>query len=226
MVDLQNVTVKYGNNVVYQNFSFTFKKGVNVVLGKSGCGKTTLLKTIAQLVDYSGKCQADGKIAVVFQRPCLAPVSVMQNVKLVSDANENQLCEILRQAEILHKRNENAAKLSGGEQQRVALARMFAAQGEVLLLDEPFSNLDYGAKTSLRRTFLNMTDGDKTVIFVTHDIEDAVAVADRVYLLEGNPCQISFVAQPQTPARLRDEFGDESNVLRQTLHNLFNGAKC
>ncbi len=220
MVKLTNLSVKYGENVVYDGFNFQFPRGINVVLGKSGCGKTTLLRVVAGLLPYSGECQTDGKTVMVFQRPSLAPVSVFNNVKMVADSSDEEIENALQKAEILQKRNQNARSLSGGEQQRVALARMFAAKGDVLLLDEPFSNLDYGTKASLRNTFLNMVQ-DQTVIFVTHDVEDAVAVADRIYFLDGRPCQITQVADLSQSRGNRNEFDQESNDLRKKLHDLF-----
>lgn len=220
MVKLTNLSVNYGENVVYDDFNCEFPSGINVVLGKSGCGKTTLLRVVAGLLPHGGRCQTDGKIAMVFQRPSLSPVSVFNNVKMVTDGTDEEVDNALQKAEIFQKRNQNARKLSGGEQQRVALARMLAAKGKILLLDEPFSNLDYGTKASLRRTFLNMVT-DETVIFVTHDVEDAVAVADRIYLLDGHPCKLTLIATPSQNRASRNEFDEESNALRQKLHDLF-----
>lgn len=221
MVELKNLSVSYGENVVYQNFNCQFPEGVNVVLGKSGCGKTTLLRVIAGLLQHGGECVAEGPVAMVFQRPALAPVSVFNNVKMVTNASDEEIMQALQKAEIAQKRNQNACSLSGGEQQRVALARMFVAGGNVLLLDEPFSNLDYGTKIALRNVFLNMVQPHQTVIFVTHDIEDAVAVADRIYFAEGKPSTLSLVAELPRNARDRDEFDEESNKLRSKLHKLF-----
>lgn len=224
MIELKNLSVSYDENVVYQNFNCQFDEGINVVLGKSGCGKTTLLRVIAGLLPHSGECVVDGPVAMVFQRPALAPVSVFNNVKMVADVSDDEIMQALQKAEIASKCNQNARRLSGGEQQRVALARMFAAGGNVLLLDEPFSNLDYGTKIALRKVFLNMVQPHQTVVFVTHDTEDAVAVADKIYFMDGKPGTLSLVAELPHTARERNEFDEESNLLRRKLHQLFCNA--
>lgn len=221
MVTIQNLCVNYGDNVVYQNFNFVFPKAVNVILGKSGCGKTTLLKAIAGLVAHSGQCQFEGNCAMVFQSPCLAPTTVINNVRMVCD-DAQRVQQALQLAEIANKANCRAHNLSGGEQQRVSLARMFAAGGQVMLLDEPFSNLDYGTKASLRHTLLRLV-ADKTVLFVTHDVEDAIAVADNIYLLQGSPCTLQQLPCPQGQAAQRNLFSPHNNQLRNTLHNALCG---
>lgn len=224
MITLSDITVSYGKNTVYQNFSHTFDKGVNVVLGKSGCGKTTLLNVIAHLVPFAGECDAGGKSAVVFQQPSLAPVSVKNNVDLVLPRGDNseKISHYLQLAQIDDKQSQNALTLSGGEQQRVSLARAFAAETPVLLLDEPFSGLDYGVKAQLRLTLNTLlADSDKTVVLVTHDIDDALSLADRIYFLRGRPCEISLVAELSVSRSKRSEFDEQTTVLKKQLQELF-----
>lgn len=222
MIKLNNVSVNYGKNAVYQDFCFEFGEGVNVVLGPSGSGKTTLLNVIANLVDYTGECASD-KAAVVFQTPCLSPVTVYNNVRMVvAEKNcQQQIDDVLKLTEIYEKRNSKAHELSGGEQQRVALARAFAANRPVLLLDEPFQSLDYGIKKKLEITLSTLLDNYcKTVLLVTHDVDEAIALADKVYLLSGKPCKLSQVAEITTARSLRDEYSTENIVLRKQLQML------
>lgn len=223
MIELNNITVAYGKNIVYRNFSHTFDSGVNVVLGKSGCGKTTLLNVISGLVPFSGERRVDGKIAVVFQQPSLAPVSVWNNVNLVVPRGDNveKIERALRMARIFEKKDRNALSLSGGEQQRVSLARAFATDAQILLLDEPFSNLDYGVRTELCKTLDDMLCvAPKTVVYVTHDIDDALATADRIFLAAGSPCTLALVAEISTPRCSRDEFSPDAAALKQKLRQL------
>ncbi|MCM1289922.1 MAG: ABC transporter ATP-binding protein [Corallococcus sp.] len=223
MITLQNVSVNYGDNVVYENFSYSFGEGVNVVLGKSGCGKTTLLNVIAGLVDYDGDCRKDGQAALVFQNPCLAPVSVWKNVDLVlpKGGNARDIESALAMTELLDKRNRYAPRLSGGEQQRVSLARAFASGRNVLLMDEPFSNLDYGTKFQLRIVLDKMLSVvQKTVLFVTHDIDDAIALADRIYVLQGRPATMTLEAEINAPRSERRDTDAQSLQIRSQLQTL------
>lgn len=226
MIELQNISVCYGKNIVYKNFSGVFNDGVNVVLGKSGCGKTTLLKVIASLIPHEGTCKTVGKAAVVFQQPSLAPVSAYKNVDLVLPRGDNseKIQKYLELAEIADKSQNNVLYLSGGERQRVSLARAFAAEREILLLDEPFSNLDYGVKVRLRSTLDKMiSESDGTILLFTHDIDDALALADNVFLLEGKPAELRFVVSISEPRSARSEFGEATIALKKQLQTLLLG---
>ena len=228
MIKLENVSVKYGNNAVYENFTFSFPRGVNVILGKSGCGKTTLINVVANLIEYSGKCQAKGEVARVFQQPCLAPVSVKSNIDLVLPKNNNieQVRKVLELAQISHKQDVNVQKMSGGEQQRVALARAFVVNRPILLLDEPFEGLDYGTKKQLQNVLCEMLQHDtqrsdgKCVLLVTHDIDEALALADRIYLLHEKPCQLDLIEAIDIPRNERDQFAKETLRLKAKLQRL------
>lgn len=223
MITLNNISVKYGDNVVYNNFNFSFPAGVNVIVGKSGCGKTTLVNVLANLVEYAGTCQTQGDVAVVFQEPCLAPVSVKRNIDLVlpKKYQAQQVEQILELAQIAHKKDVNAQNLSGGEQQRVALARAFAVNRPVLLMDEPFEGLDYGTKKQLQTVLGNMLQhSEKTALLVTHDIDEALALADRIYLLRDKPCQLDLVAEIDIPRNERDEFAAATLRLKAKLQQL------
>lgn len=228
MIDLKTVTVRYGENTVYEEFNFTFQKGVNVVLGRSGCGKTTLLNVVADLVKYDGECVKDGGVALVFQEPCLAPVSVWKNVDLVlpKSGNANSIEQTLQAVGLSDKRNQKATTLSGGEQQRVSLARAFAANREILLMDEPFSNLDYGVKVQLRKVLDDLlVAAPKTVLFVTHDIDDAVMLADRIYLLDGRPAKLTQVAEIDVPRSARTDTDTQSLEIKKLLQQLLSNTQ-
>ena len=221
MINLKDISVKYGDNVIYSDFSFIFHEGVNVILGKSGSGKTTLLNVIANLVEHGGECDAD-KVAIVFQTPCLSPVSVKNNVKLVVNGNnESKIDEVLKIAQIYDLRDKKATQLSGGEQQRVSLAMAFASDAPVLLLDEPFKSLDYGTRSKLYQTLNNLlVNFNKTVLLVTHDVDDALTLADRIYLLQDRPCTLQQVSELNTAREQRNEYSDEALTLRKRLQKL------
>ncbi|MCH5152689.1 MAG: ABC transporter ATP-binding protein [Clostridiales bacterium] len=219
MIKLADISVSYGDNTIYDNFSCEFGKGVNVVVGQSGSGKTTLLSVIANLVEYSGSCQSD-KVAMVFQTPSLAPISVYNNVLAVIDGKtgREQIENVLKLAQIFELKDKKSTTLSGGEQQRVALARAFAANRSVLLLDEPFHSLDYGIRCKLYDTLHTLLKNyDKTVVLVTHDIDEALALADNIYLLANRPASLTHVAELTTPREQRSPYSDETIALRKQL---------
>lgn len=219
---LKNICLSYGQNVVYSGFNAVLGRGINVILGKSGSGKTSLLNVIAGLVKFDGDCIAE-KPAIVFSEPTLAPVSAENNVKLVLGKNcDKQAEDALKLADIYDKRKQNAQTLSDGEKQRVALARAFASGRQLMLLDEPFSRLDYGVKRKLYETLTNyLQSADVTAIIVTHDVDEALTVADRIYYLDGRPCQMKLVAELDTAQNERDIYDSKHNLIRKQLQDLF-----
>jgi NitT/TauT family transport system ATP-binding protein len=225
---LHNVTVNYGGAPVLDGFSCTFGGGVNVILGKSGVGKTTLLKTIAGLLPHSGEVTS-AKVSYVFQESRLVDnVAVRGNLELVlygvmASAAERQklIDEYLEIAEITHLATKYPHQLSGGEAQRVSLVRGFIYPSEVLLLDEPFQSLDVGVKRRLMDVFARLNQNSRrTVLYVTHDIDEALAVADNVYILHSTPAKIQHIAQISDPYDQRDVISDYTALKKQLLQLL------
>ena len=222
MIRLNDITVSYGDNLIYDHFNFEFQQGVNVVVGQSGSGKTTLLNVIARLIPYSGNCTAD-KVAMVFQSPTLAPVSVYNNILAVADdkTSREHIENILKLSQIFDLKDRRATTLSGGEQQRVSLARAFAVNRPVLLMDEPFNSLDYGIKHKLYDTLQSLlANYGKTVVLVTHDIDEALALADNIYLLANRPATLTHIAEITTPYTERSEYSEQTIALRKQLQYL------
>jgi NitT/TauT family transport system ATP-binding protein len=227
-VAIQNLHIAYGNNVIYNNFSHTFDGNkVHVILGKSGCGKTTLLNAIANFVNYDGAINC-GKLSYVFQQPRLAHTTVFGNVEMallnvIKDKTEraNVVQKYLNLAELAPLSDSFVTKLSGGEQQRVSLARAFAFPSDVLLMDEPFKSLDLGIRKTLYKTLDNLlTQNPRTTILVTHDVDEALALADTIYILQDRPCMLTPICQIDTPRAKRDLYSNELLNLRQTLEKL------
>lgn len=223
MIELSKLRVAYGDNVIYDGLDFLFPTGVNVILGASGSGKTTLLRAVCGLAEYGGEIKCD-PVATVFQEPCLAPVSVLSNVMAVlrgKDAKQRAM-DMLKMCRIDDKANKRATRLSGGEKQRVSLARAFATDRSVLLLDEPFQSLDIGVKRQLYRTLDQLLAAyAKTAVLVTHDADEALLLADRIYVLEGHPAKLSLFAEIDAPRAERDEFSPQFTQLRMRLHDKF-----
>ena len=227
-VKIQNLHLAYNSNVIYNHFSRTFEAGkVHVILGKSGCGKTSLLNAIANFVKFDGQIDC-GKLSYVFQQPRLAHTTVFNNVQMVllseiadKSLRQQMVQNCLTLAEIAHLSDSLTTKLSGGEQQRVSLARAFAYPSQVLLMDEPFKSLDLGIRKTLYKTLDNLlTQNPRTTILVTHDIDEALALADQVYLLQDRPCELVEICHIDTPRKERDLYADDMLKLRMTLEKL------
>ena len=188
MIKLKNVTKKYGDKTVYDNFSFAFDEDrITAFLGESGAGKTTLLNIIAGLTDYDGEVVKDGDVSFVFQTDRLVKnLTVKENLKLVlKNATEKDILDALDSVGLSAAIDLYPKELSAGMARRVAILRAFLYPCKILLMDEPFINLDVSLKFSLINTVKKMQGKTpKTVVFVTHDIKEAVTLADRIVLLK------------------------------------------
>lgn len=189
MIKITNLTKKYGDNVIYQNFDMSIEKcKVTVILGESGSGKTTLLNVLAGLTDYDGKVEGvNEKPSIVFQSDrLLKNLSVKDNIKLVSpNLTDEQILQGLKDVGLENYADSYPKVLSGGMSRRVALLRAFNYNSNVLLMDEPFSSLDLAWKIRLINGIkAEQSSSPKTVVIITHDIKEAVLVADRIVVLE------------------------------------------
>jgi NitT/TauT family transport system ATP-binding protein len=196
------------------------------LVGPSGCGKTTLLNIIAGLdKDYDGEIRvgqqhAEPKIGYVFQNPRLLPWrTVRENIELALDAQLStgvidDLLEIMQLTAAQHSYPE---RLSLGMSRRVAIIRAFAVDPDVLLMDEPFVSLDAPTARLVRELLLNLwQQRPHTVLFVTHDLREAIALADRLIFLSASPMQlVSEVTVPIARTQRHDELAIEA--FRQQL---------
>ena len=198
----------YPNNasVVLKDIAFTAKPGEFVaIIGPSGSGKTTLLNTLSGLENATGQkllCNAksindakDYQLGYVFQQPRLMPwLTVNQNIQLVLPKTQTQAHKIetlLTQVGLAGKGNYYPKQLSGGMQRRVAIARAFAVNPELILLDEPFNSLDAPTAAKLRLLLVNLCKScNSTVVFVTHDLSEAIYLADRIIFMSNSPSSI------------------------------------
>jgi ABC-type nitrate/sulfonate/bicarbonate transport system ATPase subunit len=173
------------------------------LVGPSGCGKSTLLNIVGGLdPDFVGEVRVDGAapgpgIGFMFQSPRLMPwLSVLDNVRLVLDgspAEEARARQLLAAMELSDVLAAYPGRLSGGMQRRVALARAFAVEPRLLLMDEPFVSLDAPTADRLRGMLIELQQRcGSTVLFVTHDLREALALADRVCFLSGSPGRIVY----------------------------------
>jgi len=205
------------------------------LIGRSGCGKSTLLHMLAGLLLPTEGCvrihghqvsKPSAKWNMMFQKPSLYPwMSVRENAELgLVFAGQRDAAKIDRLLELVglsDKADANVQSLSGGQQQRVALARSLATSPEVLLLDEPFSALDAFTRASLQDEVADIASReDLTMVIVTHDIDEAVAMADRVLIMSANPGRIVGELKVDLPLP-RNRASHEFSTQREALMNQF-----
>lgn len=254
-IKLKNITKKYGDVVAVNDVSLKFKRGELVAfLGPSGCGKTTLLRVLAGLIPHNeGEIYFNDKdisnwsaqrrnTAMVFQNYALFPhMSVEQNIAYGLKARKLSKTEIKRKVELALEMvrlkdygKRNIQQLSGGQKQRVALARALVVEPNVLLFDEPLSNLDEKLRVSMRREIKKIQkEIGITSVYVTHDQREALSIADKIVVMNNGkvqqiatPCELynkpinSFVANFVGQANLFDVALDKRENDRGTI-NLF-----
>ena len=241
IIAFENVGVTFGEERIYDRLSFDVRDGEFVcILGPSGCGKSTLLRMIGGLLELdTGRVSVDGRaprdawsdIAFVFQSPRLAPWrSALENVLLGTElrfgagdkerrrARANALLGLVGLAGDARK---YPSMLSGGERQRVAIARALAVDPKIVLMDEPFSALDPNMRTRMRIELERIwLETGKTVVFVTHDIDEALQLADRTVVLSNKPTRVLDIIELKTP-RPRVPGDRALDPRRQELVRLF-----
>jgi NitT/TauT family transport system ATP-binding protein len=197
---------------VLRGLAFTLRhREVGTLVGPSGCGKTTTLRIIAGLDrDFEGDVTRPpaGRLAMVFQEPRLLPWrTVEDNVRLVAPAiAAAELAALFQVLELDAHRAHFPGELSLGLARRVALARAFAVEPDLLLLDEPFVSLDAALAARLREELASLMESrSMTVLLVTHDLEEAVRLADRVFLLSARPARIVAEIPLAMPRARRSE---------------------
>lgn len=224
MIEIKNVTKKVGTKVILDDITLEIEKGTLVVLiGSSGCGKTTTLKLINKLIKpSSGEIYIDKKpiskentielrrkIGYVIQNTGLFPhLTIKENIELIPRLKKEKSLEEIEKTtlellEIVGLKYEDyidkyPSELSGGQQQRIGVARAIATDAEIILMDEPFSALDPITRTSLQEQLFTLQDDlKKTIIFVTHDMDEALKIADKICIMNNGK-----IAQYDTPENI------------------------
>lgn len=221
MLSVNNISFSYNSKTTLDNISFSVEKGSHVsILGESGSGKSTLLKLIYGLYDAEDGDIFWNETKILGPKYNLVPgmhfmkylaqdfdlmpfISVSENIgKFLSnfypEKKQNRIKELLHLVEMTNYSNVKVKYLSGGQMQRVAIARVLALEPEVLLFDEPFSHIDNSRKNNLRRSVFNYAkENGITCIVATHDVDDAFSFSDKIIVLKegevienGNPVGI------------------------------------
>ena len=253
VLTIQKLSKKFGERFAVNQASWSAQSGqIICLLGHSGCGKTTMLRLIAGLeTPTEGSIQLERKvlwdpyqqvqaeernIGFVFQDYALFPhLSVLENVmfglKKIPKHERQSIAEnALKHVSMSHHIHSYPHTLSGGEQQRVALARALAPKPHVLLMDEPFSNLDHRLRDQIRQSTIDiLKQTSTTTIIVTHDPEEALQIADQIILMHqgkiiqsGTPKQLYFQPKTLFAARYFSDLNEiKTQIQDQQLHTIF-----
>lgn len=208
MITFKNFTVKYGDKTVFDGFNLDVSLSENTaVLGESGSGKTTLLNAIAGLVPFSGEVSGvPQKISAAFQEDRLVPcLTVRENLALAT--GEEGIDYDLESFALSDKAQSYPSRLSGGEKRRVALLRAYRFNAPLYILDEPFNSLDLKLKIRLEELFKKrIIDNSAALLFVTHDIKEAVSLADRIIVVSGDGGVCKIVADVKSVNEKTEEY--------------------
>lgn len=223
-VEIKGLIKNYDSTEVFVGLNLTVKANkVTVIMGASGSGKTTLLNCIAGLTPYDGEISGVNGASFVFQEDRLVPfMSVYENLdftlqKSVKKAERKEkILSMIKSVGLEDKINSIPDELSGGQKKRVSLARAFLSDSNLILMDEPLNSLDLGLKIKIAQLIETLTEKyNKTVIFVTHDIDEALTIADEIVVIGNGGTLYSHVFI--SPSKNRNTLSDECNAVKGKL---------
>jgi NitT/TauT family transport system ATP-binding protein len=235
LVTIENLRVRFGDVVAVESLDFTVQRGEFVsLLGPSGCGKSTLLRSIARLVPVtSGKVvlrDPSVRIGFMFQKPLLLPwrttldnvllpVEIQLGGNVVDQTDQGRARRMLDMVQLGDFVDAYPHQLSGGMQQRAALARALMSDPDILLLDEPFGALDELTREVLNEELIRIWQSNatrlQTIIMVTHSISEAVTMSDRVIVLTDRPARLVEDVQVGRPRPRALEDPDAAVVMKR-----------
>lgn len=207
IISIKNINKKFNEKIIFEDFNIDFYKNeVNCIVGKSGCGKSTLLNIISGIIPNDSenfKTMETYGVSYIFQDDRLIDwLTVGENITLVvkkiySRSRSNELCnKYLDLVGIREYKDYYPQMISGGIRQRVNIARAFIYPSKVIIMDEPFKSIDVINKEIIINNFKNILKQDeRTVLFVTHDIDEALLLSDKIYVLGNSPVQIKKIIE-------------------------------
>lgn len=216
---IRNINKSYNEKVVFKNFEINlYKNKVNCILGKSGCGKSTLLNLLSKIIKNDTELYSeieDMQISYIFQEDRLIDwITIEDNINLVLKKNykksdRESICKkYLKEVGIYEYRQYYPQMLSGGTRQRANIVRAFVYPSQIIIMDEPFKSIDISSKKQIMNIFKTIIQKEKrTVIFVTHDIEEAIYLSDNINILGG------------TPTVLKKNFNNKEKFNKELIEN-------
>ena len=228
-IKLNKINLSFKELKLYENFNLEIGDETTCIVGASGSGKTTLLNIISNLLPFSGEVINQPKeISYIFQSARLIPnLNVFDNIdyvlkSIIKDKQERTavIDRYLKLVELYDSKSKYPNELSGGMAQRVAMARAFSYQADILLMDEPFKALDIGLKKRLIDVFLKLWQDDKrTTVYVTHDIDEALMISDRIIVIKEIPVKIALDIRIDKDKNARSIIDKDIINIRQQIYN-------
>lgn len=237
-IEVRNLTKRFGDLLVLDDISFDIRQGEFLcIVGPTGCGKTTFANIVAKLIPVTGgEITLGGRsitprthnISFVFQEPsCIPWMNVWDNIMIGLDIKgmpdeeaDKRTRTVIDLVGLAGFEKYYPCNISGGMKQRVAIARAFATNPDLLLMDEPFGQLDEKTRFALENELIKIWgELGNTVLFVTHNLEEAVYLADRILVLTQKPTHIKAEIQVDLP-RLRDIADPEFVEIRKRVTDL------
>lgn len=226
MIQVRGLSKSFDREII-SDFNIEFAAGkTSVILGPSGCGKTTLFNILSGLDrDYEGKISIDSRVSYIFQEDRLIPwLTVRENLELVQDRegrDRDALEGILKKFHLSHQRDSMARDLSGGEKQRLSIARAFLHRSNTLLMDEALRSMDLSLKLNIIEEINSaLKEYKKTMVVISHDIREALLLADTIYVLDKDPMRIADTIDIHIPKEERNLYDEEILHLEKRLYTL------
>lgn len=221
---INNLNVSFKDNIIYDNFSLSLDNDkITCILGPSGCGKTTLLNAIAGNVKYSGTIGEIEKIGYVFQNSRLIEsITVKENLEFVLEKDKYlNIDKVLEDLQILDCKFKYPRQLSGGQASRVSLARAILYNPKIILMDEPFKDLDIVLSKTLIDLFRDLIKKNNLgAIYVTHNVDEALSIADRIIVIKDSQAKIALDIEVE--GEHKDLSAKNINEARAQIYSAFN----
>jgi len=192
MINIKNLNLSFKDETIIKDLTVHFKKNrVSVILGPSGSGKSSLFKIISKIIEpTSGEVIRNFKdLSFIFQEDRLLPWdTTLENLKLVTDKSMKEIDEVLDILNLKEKKHQQVKSLSGGEKQRVSIARGFLFNSDLILLDESLKSLDLSLKIEIIRKLSLLTKKySKTLLIISHDIDEALLMGEEIFIFSKKP---------------------------------------
>ncbi len=219
-ISISDLCVRYSEPVLEKVFLQLRKGEIVSIVGKSGCGKTTLLHALAGLVPFEGEIHKPKQTTLIFQQHTLFPwMNVEQNIAFAT--NEKEIGSIQKTISMIGLDGKETAyphQLSGGQCQRVAIGRSLAAKPEALLLDEPFASLDYYTRLQMQHWINELLEKNQiTALLVTHDVDEAILLSDRILIMKNKTLENEFVVPFNRPRNEDVRYSKDFQELKRKI---------